>query len=288
MKASVIILIISHKEELTENELLSLRQCYKILGSYPIRILTPKGNSVDFYRTYLPDPVFDFIEPDRLSNYQKFNNYKISLELYQKFSDYELILFYEPDAFVFKDELKSWCKAGYDYIGAPWFETKRDGSIYINDVGNGGFSLRNVKSSIQILRELRYLEVLEQYSTLNWKGLLPRLPKLIKMLLKSRKRESNFERNFRGHEDGFWCRYAQVRLNTLSCNKDFNKFAKLFIKNDFKIAPVQQALKFSFEANPQLLYKMNGGKLPFGCHAWEKFDPIFWKSFITEKVEQAN
>jgi hypothetical protein len=287
MKASVIVLIISHKEELTENELLSLKQCYKILGSYPIKIITPIGNSVEFYKNHLHEPDFEFVEPYKLSDYQKFNNFKISLELYQKFSDYKFILFYEPDAFVFKDELDFWCNAGYDYIGAPWFETEKGGSMYLNDVGNGGFSLRNIKRSIQLLRELRYLEVLEQYSTLNWKGLLPKLPKLIKMLIKSRNRESNFERNFRGHEDGFWCRYAHDRLNTLCCNKDFEKFANMFLKKDFKIAPVEIALKFSFEANPGLLYKMNGDKLPFGCHAWEKQDPVFWKPFIIKSTEQA-
>ena len=50
--------------------------------------------------------------------------------------------------------------------------------------------------------------------------------------------------------------------------------------NDFKVAPVEDAAKFSFEVNPSLLYKMNNNQLPFGCHGWEKYEPEFWKQYI--------
>ena len=45
----------------------------------------------------------------------------------------------------------------------------------------------------------------------------------------------------------------------------------------FKIPTVETALKFAFEENPEKLYELNGKNLPFGCHAWEKFNPEFWK-----------
>jgi Protein of unknown function (DUF5672) len=40
------------------------------------------------------------------------------------------------------------------------------------------------------------------------------------------------------------------------------------------------ALDFSLEFHPRLGYELNQNKLPFGCHAWEKYDPDFWKEFI--------
>ncbi len=49
---------------------------------------------------------------------------------------------------------------------------------------------------------------------------------------------------------------------------------------DFKIAPIESAIKFSFELEPALLYEMNNNSLPFGCHAWPKIDPAFWERFI--------
>ena len=44
----------------------------------------------------------------------------------------------------------------------------------------------------------------------------------------------------------------------------------------FRIPEIKTALKFSFEEYPEKLFEMNENKLPFGCHAWEKFNPQFW------------
>jgi len=40
---------------------------------------------------------------------------------------------------------------------------------------------------------------------------------------------------------------------------------------------------FSFECLPGKMYGMTNKKLPFGCHAWEKYDLKFWSSFINVK-----
>lgn len=38
--------------------------------------------------------------------------------------------------------------------------------------------------------------------------------------------------------------------------------------DEFKVAPLKVAYKFSFEHGLEHVIKKNGGKLPFGCHAW--------------------
>lgn len=40
------------------------------------------------------------------------------------------------------------------------------------------------------------------------------------------------------------------------------------------------ALAFAFEMEPEKSYELNKKQLPFGCHAWEKYHPEFWRSFI--------
>jgi hypothetical protein len=50
--------------------------------------------------------------------------------------------------------------------------------------------------------------------------------------------------------------------------------------NDYTIAPVNEAIKFSFEANPEFLFEKNNYQLPFGCHAWQRYDPLFWEKYI--------
>lgn len=48
----------------------------------------------------------------------------------------------------------------------------------------------------------------------------------------------------------------------------------------FKVAPIDIALKFAFERNVRQCYKKNTYELPFGCHAWGKYDFSFWKPII--------
>lgn len=49
------------------------------------------------------------------------------------------------------------------------------------------------------------------------------------------------------------------------------------------IAPVNVALSFSFETNCSRCLELTGGKLPFGCHAWEKYEFEFWKPLIEKQ-----
>lgn len=48
----------------------------------------------------------------------------------------------------------------------------------------------------------------------------------------------------------------------------------------FNLPTWQTALQFAFEAEPEKCYELNGKQLPFGCHAWEKFNPQFWSQFM--------
>lgn len=52
----------------------------------------------------------------------------------------------------------------------------------------------------------------------------------------------------------------------------------------FNVARPEEALRFSFEVLPEELLKLNNNELPFGCHAWEKYDPSFWKKFIDVNI----
>lgn len=48
----------------------------------------------------------------------------------------------------------------------------------------------------------------------------------------------------------------------------------------FKVAPLDVALRFSFEEQPEKCYELNCRELPFGTHAWGKFNIDFWKPYI--------
>ncbi|MBS1214713.1 MAG: uncharacterized protein H6R26_3330, partial [Proteobacteria bacterium] len=54
----------------------------------------------------------------------------------------------------------------------------------------------------------------------------------------------------------------------------------------FKVASFETGLRFSFEVAPRLCFEMNGGRLPFGCHAWQKHDRTFWEPYLLTDQEQ--
>lgn len=42
----------------------------------------------------------------------------------------------------------------------------------------------------------------------------------------------------------------------------------------------EDGLGFSFEQSPDYLFIQNNQELPFGCHAWWKYDLNFWRPHI--------
>jgi glycosyltransferase involved in cell wall biosynthesis len=85
---------------------------------------------------------------------EKYNCLMMNGDFYKKHANYDFMLVYQLDAYVFRDELAYWCKKNFDYIGAPWFEgfsLSNNESKLLDVAGNGGFSLRKVKSFISIL-----------------------------------------------------------------------------------------------------------------------------------------
>jgi hypothetical protein len=65
---------------------------------------------------------------------------------------------------------------------------------------------------------------------------------------------------FSKNEDFFWC-YLVSKLNPF-----------------YHIPKLEEALHFAFELEPAQCFEKTKHQLPFGCHAWEKYDPDFWKT----------
>lgn len=243
MKNQVVIIVISHKPVLNKFELRSLRQLYKILGLYPIRFVCPEKLDISNYRDINRDIVFDFIDPEWLRTYENFNKLKISPFLYQRYIQYEFILFYEPDAYVFSNNLEYWCKQGYDYIGAPLpveliktmkdrfnvFLTLKD-LVFPDFIGNGGFSLRKTKTHINLLTV-------------------------------ENKLANELMDNGISNED--------LIINILLYNRRF------------KLPKIEVAALFALELLPERFIGNSNG-LPMGCHAWYKSKELysFWEKWI--------
>jgi hypothetical protein len=50
--------------------------------------------------------------------------------------------------------------------------------------------------------------------------------------------------------------------------------------SQFRVASAEVALPFAFEMSPSWCFENNNNKLPFGCHAWARYDRAFWEQYL--------
>lgn len=150
MKKRVVIVVPIYKLELSQLEIISLIQLYRVLSKYPITYVMPEKFRAVFEDTPLK---VEFFHDSFFNDTKGYSRLCLSSDFYKRFFDYEYMLIYQTDVFVFKDELLKFCDMGYDYIGAPWPRRLKllDDIPMPWRVGNGGFSLRRISKIIDIL-----------------------------------------------------------------------------------------------------------------------------------------
>lgn len=270
-RKNICVVIPVHAATLTATEVISIKRCREILGSYDVYLVFPTGMNINIYQHYFPELRLQPVDRKWLSNIDEYNKMKRSLSFYNLFRQYQFMLTYELDAYIFSD---AWNRANalhYDFIGAPWFNGYKDNSpkTHIIGTGNSGFSLRNIERCIMILKKReRVKKAWTRLKQLKLDRVIP-LTFLLRLmdaewkLIRTNYYFIPFVDKEYLHEDIFWCETVPKLLK-------------------FKIASVEDSLKFSFELQPSVLYKMNKHRLPLGCHAWFKYSPEFWKPFINE------
>lgn len=260
------VLIPVYKKELKEAEERSLRQCLTVLGKHSICLIGPEGLDIAAYEVVAKacGTTLDMerFEPSYFSSVAGYNRLLLSRCFYERFAAWDYILIYQLDAWVFKDELDAWCAKGYDYIGAPWM--KLNGKLDEKNSGNGGFSLRKVASFIELFDHQGAIWGYEGLACrYRYRGPLQGRLSILRGLLGWKNRLHDFAEKGDENEDLFFA--------TLKHKKG----------KPFRIPPVSEAMYFSFEESPAMLYERTGHTLPFGCHAWEKWEyETFWKQFI--------
>ena len=250
---------------LSETELLALRQCFKVLGHHDIAIIKPESLNISTLPALIGgDPHYrvEAFEDSYFAGREGYNRLMLSTDLYRRFLDSRYIFIHQSDVYVFKDELEQWCQRGYDYIGAPWLPAIGDVSgwnlprraIYmmrrlvgkrhtsshpINlkyKVGNGGCSLRHTRHLHDVSIQLS--EALSLAAS-----------------------DSSTSENF---EDVVW----SVRVNEL-------------LPGALLIAPYQEAVHFSIESHPTMAMRLTGGQLPMATHAFaRRRNRAFWRQHI--------
>jgi hypothetical protein len=260
---------------LTADEEISMRHLREYLGRFDRFLIGPS----DLLRS---DPVVkqysDFALnpfPQRyFKGLQSYSQLLVKEEFYRTFTHYEYILIYQLDCLAFSSNLEQWCERGWDYIGAPWFKYHREDTTEgFWAVGNGGLSLRRVARALEVLTSNRLLDDPKVRGPKTEK--FTSVPQLRRMLVALR----TFLLKHGYHNTVDWL------VQDLGRRPDFHEdvfwaFQASRVVPGFNIATPEQAVGFSFEMAPRYCFKANSGRLPFGCHAWTKYDREFWKPFL--------
>jgi hypothetical protein len=255
------------------NEIISFKQCIKILYKHPICLVTHRDLDINYYLAILKKSktnyTVEYFDEHYFKNIIGYNQLLLSKLFYSRFNQYNYMLVSQLDTYVFKDDLTYWCAQGYDYIGAPWFEnygTFEEGNRLWR-VGNGGLSLRNINKFNKILSFKFPLHkpcfIWKRLNYLNKNKLLFKPVVFFIECLGFRNNINYLLLNNKINEDAFWS----------------HTFNHTWIK--MKTAAIDVAICFSFEKSPSYLFKNNNNRLPFGCHAWEKYEySSFWFKYI--------
>ena len=288
---SCVVVIPVYKGTPTGTECASIRQTYHVLGRHDIVFVTHGGCMMDEYekiarseQNILRTEYFDKGYFDSTAHY---SDLCFSEEFYLRFKDYEYMLICQTDAWVFRDELDYWCSQGYDYIGAPIYfpYNKQKFTRIFYGVGNGGFSLRRIAHCLNIIRADQHKIFLKPgiLAKIYWYGFLYN-EDYKKSLLK----RIGLLPLFIAKVFGFRNTIAQFRKT--GCEED--AILSFWAHNAWgltcQVPDELEAAHFSMEVNPEYLYNRIGRQLPFGCHAFEKWEyKSFWKKHI-EKVKSEN
>lgn len=270
------ILIPVYKKELTLEEERSFKQCLYILNHYPIVVVTHQTLSIDSYiqiaKKLGVNIEIEYFDEEYFKSVTAYSRLLLSKIFYLRFQHTKYIFIYQLDGFVFRDELNEWCERGYDYIGAPWFKdykSHEDGAMLCK-VGNGGVSLRKVSAFLSVFEKPFPLSIYPFYiKNIRKKGFFRmciRAVKILFLLLFTRKKIKYYLENLtdeRINEDCFWADgLSKTRLA-------------------FNVPDLVTAANFCFERSPSYLFRLIGNKIPFACHAYEKYEyESFWKNYI--------
>jgi hypothetical protein len=268
MASRAAVIVPLYKEAMTAAEAFSFRNTLTVLARHDIYVISPYrlSDHVDTFLASWPGRVQVVFFADAF--FADINSYSALLSssaFYRRFAAFEYLLIVQTDALVLDDSLDAWCGQGYSYVGAPWFKGFADPEQPLSflGVGNGGFSLRKVSDFQRVL---------------TFSGTLSRFPAAV--IAGSRTPNRLI----------YYMRFAKHRLCTAFflfpavcslINED--KFWGLLVPQCFPFFSVpspEEAVAFSFEACPAYLFNLNRGRLPFGCHGWEKHDPEFWRNIL--------
>lgn len=237
----LIILVPIYKADLDADERFSLDASFAALApGRTVRFIGPEGLDIGFYLDRYKDVGFDSFAPEAFASIPGYNRLLLSEEFHARYAAYEFMLILQTDALLLRDELDWWCAQPFDYVGAPW---PQQYELMVELDRFVGDKRKHMKVSVG-----------------NGGLSLRRIAKCAALFAEFPDATAVF-RHTGSSEDLFF-----AVMGALSY--------------DFLIPNEITASRFSMELKPSYYYAVNGGHLPMGTHAWNKYEPDFWRAHV--------
>jgi hypothetical protein len=246
-----------YKKELDLYERTSLEQCCKVLSAYPLVFVKPQSLDIANLKKDYPQIAEENFADSYFESIAGYNRLMTSPEFYARFAGCRYILIYQLDAFVFRDELKQWCEKDYDYLGAPWPLKPKYYAFHMR-------LFLTVKAAACRIQGRTFRMAVVGNKTGNGGFSL-------------RKVSSHHEVTVKKKDT------IDYYLKQSGMYSEFNEDVFWGTQNpEFTCPSFKEALTFSIDEYPELCFRKNHQKLPFGCHGWSKSSRIdFWKDKIS-------
>jgi Protein of unknown function (DUF5672) len=267
-KTVAIVIPMHNRKELTSDEQISFKHLSHYLNAYDKYLVVPEMLDLS-----LPGCMVMRFDNQYFGSVEAYTRLMLTEHFYRAFDDYKYMLIYHLDALVFSDQLLEWCETDLDYVGPPWFPCDDSPWVKTPRVGNGGLSLRKISTFLRVFHSEKYWVHPNEY----WHALYADKPAHVRMFnwpRKFAKRLLPF--NNARHEMAQW----HLRPDGTKNEDHFWSDRAIHYYPELKVASFDVGLRFAFEVAPRLCYELNQRKLPFGCHAWPRYDRRFWEQFL--------
>ncbi|MCM1223311.1 MAG: hypothetical protein NC548_53550 [Lachnospiraceae bacterium] len=252
MNHAAAVVVPIYKAEINADEEKALASICDKLGGRDIFAVIPEGLDIGGILGKYPNLKVKEYDPQFFKGIKGYNRLMTSPDFYASFSDYEYMLVAQLDAYIFRDDLDRWMEKGYDYVGAPWLKKKINcfpPMSWIKKIEDLNRRRKGLYSKIGL------------YGKVGNGGLSLRKIESLRRVSEQKAEELSALNSIgpKGQpEDVFWAR-----------------------QDSFKYPAAMEALDFAFDKYPALCYKLNGHRLPMGCHGWTSRKMLpFWRKML--------
>jgi len=248
---------------LGDDEQMALRRTVRLLGRHPLAIVCPEGLDLVPLAPLLAGvaPQVQFFDPAFFAGVEGYNRLMLSADFYRRFEAFEYLLICQTDAYVFADRLDDWVARDHDYIGAPWIASPR------NAWNIGLQRLTNVFRPVG-KRDEHYFRVGNGGFSLRRVAMMRRITE--------------------EQQDDIAQRLAHPGPDLLHVEDKYFSLVAPQRYPQMRIPDYREAVDFCIDRRPPLALQINGGRLPFACHGFNKRNVrVFWQPIIAQAEREA-